>query len=377
MVSQRGTMTVKLLDLIPQYESIRDEIRDAIEEVLSTQQFILGRKVEELEAEIARYCGASFAVGVASGSDAILLSLMALGIGEGAEVITTPYTFFSTVSSITRLGARPVFADIDPRTYNIDPDQVSRRMTRDTRAIIVVHLFGQPADMDAIMNAAGRRGIPVVEDACQSIGARYAGRRAGSIGAAGCLSFFPSKNLGGCGDGGMVVTGDAGVARAVRLLRAHGGRERYYHDVVGINSRLDSLQAAVLLVKMRHLEKWHEGRRANAAFYDGELSKISGVTIPFIGAHGESVYNQYVIRVKERDALKAFLQESGVGCEVYYPVPLHLQRCFAFLGGSEGDMPEAEAAARETLALPVYPELTLAQKEYVVSCIRAFQERRA
>lgn len=377
MAPPKNAMTVKLLDLVPQYEGIRDEIREAIDEVLSTQQFILGKKVEALEAEIARYCGVRWAAGVASGSDAILLSLMGLGIGAGNEVITTPYTFFSTVSSITRLGATPVFADIDPRTYNIDPAYVSRRITDRTRAIIVVHLFGQTAAMDEISGAARRKGIPVIEDACQSIGALYKGKRAGSLGEAGCLSFFPSKNLGGYGDGGMIVTNDAELVSSVRMLRVHGGRERYYHDVVGINSRLDSIQAAVLLVKMRHLEQWHERRRANAAYYDRELSRIPGVTVPAIEPGNTSIYNQYVIRVKERDALKAFLQESGIGCEVYYPVPLHLQKCFAFLGGKEGDMPESEAAARETLAIPVYPELASAQKEYVVSKIREFMERRA
>jgi dTDP-4-amino-4,6-dideoxygalactose transaminase len=377
MTSKVQSMTVKLLDLVPQYESIKDEIRAAIDEVLSTQQFILGKKVEELEAAIARYCGVMHAVGVASGTDAILLSLMALGVKEGDEVVTTPYTFFSTVSSIARLGARPVFADIDPRTYNVDPDAVARRITRATKAILVVHLFGQIAEMDAITAAAGRSGIPVIEDACQSIGARYRGRRAGSLGAAGCLSFFPSKNLGGFGDGGMIVTDDAPLADAARMLRVHGGRERYYHDVIGINSRLDALQAAVLLVKLRHVDEWHEGRRRNAAYYDRELSKIGGVTIPCVEPHNESVYNQYVIRVKGRDALREHLRDRGVGCDVYYPVPLHLQKCFAFLGGKTGDFPESERAARETLALPVYPELENAQREYVVSCIRDFLERRA
>jgi dTDP-4-amino-4,6-dideoxygalactose transaminase len=377
MAPNAKAMTVKLLDLVPQYESIRDEIGAAIDEVLSTQQFILGKKVEELEAAIARYCGVEHAVGVASGTDAILLALMALGVKEGDEVVTTPYTFFSTVSSITRLGARPVLADIDPRTYNIDPGRVSKLVTRKTKAILVVHLFGQIAEMDAISEAAGRSGIPVVEDACQSIGARYKGKRAGSIGAAGCLSFFPSKNLGGFGDGGMIVTGDASLADAARMLRVHGGRERYYHDVVGINSRLDALQAAVLLVKMKHLDGWHEGRRKNAAYYDGGLSKMAGVTIPYVEPHNESVYNQYVIRVKERDALRDHLRKRGVGCDVYYPVPLHLQKCFAFLGGKAGDFPESERAARETLALPVYPELGTAEKEYVVSTIRDFLERRA
>lgn len=377
MSSDAHPMTVKLLDLVPQYVGIRDEIRTAIDEVLSTQQFILGKKVEELEAEIARYCGVRHAVGVASGTDAILLILMALGVKEGDEVVTTPYTFFSTVSSVTRLGAKPVLADIDPRTYNIDPDRVSKLVTRKTKAILVVHLFGQIAGMDAISEAAARSGVPVVEDACQSIGARYKGKRAGSIGAAGCLSFFPSKNLGGFGDGGMIVTDDASLADAARMLRVHGGRERYYHDVVGINSRLDALQAAVLLVKMKHLDGWHEGRRKNAAYYDRELSRVEGVAIPYVEPHNESVYNQYVIRVKERDALRDHLRNRGVGCDVYYPVPLHLQKCFAFLGGKAGDFPESERAARETLALPVYPELGTAEKEYVVSSVREFLERRA
>ncbi len=377
MASNEHPMKVKLLDLVPQYESIRDEIGAAIDEVLSTQQFILGKKVEALEEEIARYCGVKHAVGVASGTDAILLTLMALGVKEGDEVVTTPYTFFSTVSCITRLGARPVLADIDPRTYNVDPDRVSKLVTRKTRAILVVHLFGQIAEMDAISEAAGRSGIPVVEDACQSIGARYKGKRAGSLGAAGCLSFFPSKNLGGFGDGGMIVTDNPSLADAARILRVHGGREKYYHDVVGINSRLDALQAAVLLVKLKRLDGWHEGRRKNAAYYDRELSKAAGVTIPYVEPHNESVYNQYVIRVKERDALRERLRERGVGCDVYYPVPLHLQKCFAFLGGKPGDFPESERAARETLALPVYPELGAAEKEYVVTSVRDFLERRA
>ena len=377
MTSNEQSMTVKLLDLVPQYESIKDEIRAAIDEVLSTQQFILGKKVEELEVEIARYCGVQHAVGVASGTDAILLILMALGVKEGDEVVTTPYTFFSTVSSITRLGARPVLADIDPRTYNVDSEAVAKRITRATKAILVVHLFGQIAGMDMISEAAARSGIPVIEDACQSIGARYKGRRAGSLGAAGCLSFFPSKNLGGFGDGGMIVTDDSPLADAARMLRVHGGREKYYHDVVGINSRLDALQAAVLLVKLRHVDEWHEGRRRNAAYYDRELSKTAGVTIPYVEPHNESVYNQYVIRVTERDALREHLRKRGVGCDVYYPVPLHLQKCFAFLGGKPGDFPESERAARETLALPIYPEIKTAEKEYVVSCIREFMERRA
>lgn len=376
MKNTGGRMTVKLLDLAAQYATIRGEIRGAIDEVLESQQFILGPRVEELERAIASYCGAAHAVGVASGSDAILLALMALGVGAGDEVVTTPYTFFSTASSITRLGAKPVFADVDPRTCNIDPARAAALIGPRTKAVLVVHLFGQTADMDPIMEAAFARGVPVIEDACQSIGARYKGRPAGSIGVAGCLSFFPSKNLGGLGDGGMVVTSDAALADIARTLRVHGGRERYYHDVVGINSRLDALQAAALLVKMRHLEDWHEGRRRNAAWYDERLAGVPGLETPRVEAHNRSVYNQYVIRSRDRDALMAFLRESGVGCEVYYPVPLHLQRCFAYLGGREGDCPEAERAARESLALPVYPELPPAEREYVAARIREFAERR-
>lgn len=377
MQRAQGPMTVKLLDLVPQYEGIRGEIREAIEDVVSSQQFILGPKVELLERRVAAYCGAQHGVGVASGSDALLLALMALGVGPGDEVVTTAYTFFSTVSSITRLGATPVFADIDPATYNLDPASVARRVTPRTKAILVVHLFGRMADMDPIMACAREAGgVPVVEDACQSIGASYRGRPAGSIGVAGCLSFFPSKNLGGFGDGGMIVTNDEALAERARLLRVHGGRERYYHDVVGINSRLDALQAAVLLVKMRHLERWHEGRARNAARYDELLAGIPGIATPRVDPRDRCVYNQYVIRSSRRDALMAFLRERGVGCEVYYPVPLHLQKCFAFLGGRPGDLPESERAARESLALPVYAELAPAQLEYVASAVRAFADGR-
>jgi len=372
----KATMKVKLLDLVPQYEMIRGEIRAAIDEVLASQQFILGAKVAELEETAARYCGTARAVGVASGSDAILLVLMALGVGAGDEVVTTPYSFFSTVSSITRLGATPVFADIDPRTYNIDPAAVARALTPRTKAVLVVHLFGQAAEMDPIMAAARKRGIPVVEDACQSIGARYRGTSVGSIGAAGCLSFFPSKNLGGFGDGGMIVTNDSRLADEAAMLRVHGSRTKYYHEAVGINSRLDALQAAVLLVKMRHLDRWHEGRRANAAFYDRELSKLGGVTIPRVEPHNWSVYNQYVIATRRRDEMRRFLADAGIGTEVYYPVPLHLQKCFAFLGAREGAFPRSEEAARETMALPVYPELTSAEREYVVSKIGEFARAR-
>lgn len=365
-------MKVKLLDLTAQYEKIRGEVMDAVTEVFDSQYFILGPKVAELEEQIAGYCNAKDAVGVASGSDAILLSLMALGIGPGDEVISTPYTFFSTVSSITRLGARPVFADIDPVTYNIDPAAVAETITENTKAILIVHLYGQTADMDPILEAAGARGIPVIEDACQAIGAEYKGRRAGSMGLAGCFSFFPSKNLGGAGDGGIITTSDERLAEDLRRLRNHGGRERYYHDEVGINSRLDAVQAAVLLVKLRHLDTWSEGRIANAARYDRLLGGIEGITTPVVSEGNRHIYNQYVIRVPQRDELKSFLQENDIGCEIYYPVPLHLQKCFSFLGGAEGDCPESERAALETLALPIFTELTPEMQEYAAGKIAEF-----
>jgi dTDP-4-amino-4,6-dideoxygalactose transaminase len=365
-------MKVPLLDLVAQYNTIRDEIREAVDEVFESQRFILGPRVTELEERVAGYCGVSHAVGTASGSDAILLALAALDIGAGDEVITTPYSFFSTVSGITRLGARPIFADIDPRTYNVDPERVAQAIGPRTKAVLVVHLYGQTAEMDPILEAAGARGIPVIEDACQAIGAGYRGRPAGSMGLAGCFSFFPSKNLGGAGDGGMITTDDGALAERLRVLREHGGRRRYYHDEVGINSRLDALQAAVLLVKLRHLDEWTEGRRRNAARYDELLSELGEIVTPTALPYNRHIYNQYVIRSPRRDGLKEHLHGAGIGCEIYYPVPLHLQACFAFLGSKEGDCPEAERAAAESLALPVYPELTAPMQEEVAGEIGRF-----
>lgn len=365
-------MKVKLLDLVKQYERIKGEVEDAIDGVLSSQRFILGQEVAGLEEEIAGYCGVRHAVGVASGSDAILLSLTALGVGRGDEVVTTPYTFFSTASSITRIGAVPVFADIDPRTCNIEPGGISGVFTEKTKAVVVVHLFGQMCDMDPIMQAANERKIPVIEDACQSIGALYRGKKSGSIGATGCFSFFPSKNLGGYGDGGMIVTDDDAVAENVRILRVHGCRERYFHDVVGINSRLDELQAAVLSVKLKYLDEWNLQRRENAAYYDERFSAIDAVGGPCTGAHNIHTYHQYVIRAPRRNELKAFLSENGIGTGIYYPIPLHLQKCFSYLKGKQGDHPESERAARETLALPVYPGLSRGEQGYVVEKIEEF-----
>ncbi len=354
-------MKVPLLDLTAQYATIRDEVRRAMDEVCDSQQFILGPHVERLERAVAGYCQCAHGIGVSSGTDALLVALMALDIKAGDEVITTPYTFFATAGAIARLGARPVFVDIEPDTYNINAALIERAITPRTKAILPVHLYGQCADMDAIL----KFGLPVIEDAAQAIGAEYKGRRAGSMGVMGCLSFFPTKNLGGFGDAGMVVTNDAGLAERVRVLRVHGMQPKYYHRVVGGNFRLDALQAAVLHVKLKHLDDWTRRRQDNAAFYNARLSG-GPVTVH------HHIYNQYVIRSKQRDRLRAHLTAAGIGTEIYYPVPLHLQECFAYLGYRPGDFPEAEAAARETLALPVYPELTREQLEYVVEAIRSF-----
>lgn len=370
-------MKVKLLDLVRQYEGMKDEIGKALDEVFSSQQFVLGERVAEIEGRIASFCNIRHAIGVASGSDALLISLMALGIGPGDEVVTTPFTFFSTVSSIVRLGARPVFVDIDPNTYNIDPAAIRDAFTVRTKAVLVVHLFGQMCDMEVILRAAGERDISVIEDACQAIGSSYNGRKAGSLGRIGCFSFFPTKNLGGCGDGGMIVTDDRGVAERSRMLRVHGSSTRYVHETVGINSRLDEIQAAILSVKLPHLEEWNERRREHAACYDAALKGLDGITVPYVQRGNIHTYHQYVIRVVHRDELTRFLRENGIGCEVYYPIPLHLQECFAFLGGKRGDCPEAEEAAGEVLALPMYPELGTPEREYVVRRVREFADHRS
>jgi len=377
-------MKVPLLDLKEQYRSLKDALLPELERLFESQLFILGDAVRDLERKIASYCGTAQGVGVASGSDALLLSLMALDIGPGDEIITTPYTFFSTASAIVRLGAKVVFADIDRESYNIDPARIEEKITQRTRAILPVHLYGQVADMEAIGKIADAHHLQVIEDAAQAIGAEYGGIRAGALGNTGCLSFFPSKNLGGFGDGGMVVTGSEEIAEKIRILRVHGMKPKYFHRYVGINSRLDALQAVVLSIKLQHLEICHEQRYRHARCY-GELFKQAGLIekeglIPPKEIHGgdtgfRHVYNQYVIRVRERDALREFLIREGVGCEIYYPIPLHLQECFADLGCREGDFPEAEGAAKETLALPVYPELTGKMQEYVVDRIAAFYRR--
>jgi dTDP-4-amino-4,6-dideoxygalactose transaminase len=370
-------MKVPLLDLHAEYESVRAETLRAVERVLESQQFILGPEVAALEEEIARYCGARFAVGCASGSDALLLALMALDIGAGDEVITTPYSFFATASAITRLGARPVFVDIEPGTYNLNVSRIEEAVTPRTRAIMPVHLYGQPAEMRALMEIGRRHNLAIVEDAAQAIGAEDNSVRAGSIGAMGCFSFYPTKNLGGAGDGGLVTTNDEQLAERLRILRAHGMEPKYFHKEVGINSRLDSLQAAILRVKLPHLDEWSDARKRNADRYR-ELFRDAGlaeeVGLPLERPDVRHIYNQFVIRVdgERRNALREHLKDDEIGTEIYYPVPLHLQECFAELDYRRGEFPESEKAARETLALPVYPALTLEQQRHVVESIERF-----
>jgi dTDP-4-amino-4,6-dideoxygalactose transaminase len=377
--------TVPLLDLKPQYTALKTEIDAAIARVVDSQHFILGPEVSALEEEVAGYSGARHGIGMSSGTDALLAALMAHDVAAGDEVIVPTYTFFATAGVVSRLGAKPVFVDIDPVTYNLLPDATSAAITERTRAIIPVHLYGRMVEMEPFIDMARRKGIAVIEDAAQAIGATDAqGRRAGSIGDMGCFSFFPSKNLGGFGDGGMTVTQDDGVAQKLKMLRMHGSEPKYYHAIVGGNFRLDALQAAVLRVKLRHLDRWTEGRRRNADTYralfaetglatdgaSGATTADAAVILP-AGAPGH-IYNQFVIRVRNRDGLQAHLKEHGVGTEIYYPVPLHRQQCFADLGYAEGRLPHAEAAARETLALPIYPELTELQIEQVVDTVRGF-----
>lgn len=370
----RGAMRVPLLDLKAQHETIRDEVYAAIRRVIEDQWFILGPEVAALEEEIALLCSSARGIGASSGTDALLMALMALDVGPGDEVITTSYSFFATAGVIARLGATPVFIDIDPRSFNLDAERAVEAFTGRTRAVMPVHLFGRVAPLDALLESAARREIPVVEDAAQAIGATDRdGRKAGSVGRCGCFSFFPSKNLGAYGDGGMVVTDDEPLADRLARIRVHGGATRYLHDEVGGNFRLDALQAAILRVKLGHLAAWSAGRRDNAARYRA-LFADAGVdgTVTLPEDEPGHIYNQFVIRAPDRDALRDFLGGQGVATEVYYPLPLHLQPCFRELGYREGDLPHAEAAARETLALPVYPELTDDQAEFVVDRIRSF-----
>ncbi|MBI2150543.1 MAG: DegT/DnrJ/EryC1/StrS family aminotransferase [Acidobacteria bacterium] len=358
-------MQVPLLDLKAQYATIREEIRPALDRVLESQRFILGPEGEALEKEIAAYSRCPHAIAVSSGTDALLAALMAIEIRPGDEVITSPYSFFATASAIARLGAKPVFADIDRGTFNIDPAGIEARITSRTRAIIPVHLFGQMADMPPLMDIARRRNLAVIEDAAQAIGAEFDGRRAGSIGDLGCFSFYPTKNLGGFGEGGMVMAKDSGLADRLRLLRNHGFRIKYHSEILGGNFRLDEIQAAVLRVKLRHLDEWTEGRRRNATRYREALAPAASIELPHEVPNSRHIYNQFVIRAARRDGLMAHLKGKGIGCEVYYPVPLHLQTCFRDLGNKAGDFPISESASSESLAIPIYAELTPAMIQAV------------
>lgn len=381
-------MNIPLLNLKAQYLTIKDEIKQAMDEVLESQHFILGPKVAGLETEIAGYSECRYALGVSSGTDAILLALMALGIGPGDCVITTTYTFFATAGCIARLGARPVFVDIEPETFNISPDKLEALLQSiptnelaHVKAVIPVHLFGQMANMDKIVPICKKYGLRIIEDAAQAIGAECMyeemKRKAGSIGNIGCFSFFPSKNLGGIGDGGMVVTNDESLYERMKILRSHGSQPKYHHKYVGGNFRLDEIQAAVLSVKLKYLDGWTEKRQQNAAIYDRLLHEIamSAIHTPETSPGNKHIYNQYCIKTQKRDALKAYLAENGVGTEVYYPVPMHLQECFAYLGYTAGQFPESEIAAHCSLALPIYPEMSREGLEYVAGLIKEFVKR--
>ncbi len=366
---------VPLLNLKAQYKTIREEVNQAIQEVCENQAFILGSKVQEFEQAVAEYSQAKFAVGVSSGTDAILIALMGLGIHAGDEIITTPHTFFATTGCIARLGAKPVFADIEPDTFNIDPTKIEEKITPKTKAILCVHLFGQCCEMGPIKEIAQKHSLAIVEDAAQSIGAEWNGHRAGSIGDVGCFSFFPSKNLGAFGDGGMVVSNNEELAERIRILRVHGSKPKYYHKIIGGNFRLDALQAAVLSIKLKYLDGWTAKRQQNATDY-AHLFEKSGlvgkqVILPTI-QQDRHIFNQYTIRVKQRNELMKYLKDNKIGCEIYYPVPMHLQECFAYLGYKEGDFPNTESAAKESLSIPIYPELTQNQKEYIEGKIQEF-----
>ena len=373
-------MQVPLFDLKSQFAPIRDAMRAAVDRVFESQGFVLSEEVSALEAEVAAYCQTKYAIGCASGSDALILALMSLGVGPGDEIITSPFTFFATGSAITRFGARPVFVDIDPQTYNLDPALAAKAVTKKTKAIVPVHIYGQCAEMDSLLELGRDAGVAIIEDAAQAIGAKDRGRRAGSMGTIGCFSFYPSKNLGGAGDGGMIVTNDPDHAGRLRMLRVHGEEKRYYHRCIGINSRLDSLQAAVLRVKLPHLDKWIAGRQHRAQRYESifaEAGLPEFIEPPYVRADASHVFHLFVIQVRggRRDALLDHLKNAGVGSGVYYPVPLHLQECFGNLGYQLGDFPISEAASAKTLALPVYPELTDEQQDYVVKTITQFFRR--
>ncbi len=378
-------MKVPFFDLTKQFPLIEKEVHASLEEVFKTQQFILGPQVTQLEETIASYCQMKYGIGVASGSDALLLALMALGIERGDEVILPPFTFFATAGSVSRLGAKPVFVDIDPETFNIDPSKIEEKISPKTKAIIPVHLFGQCADMDPILQIAKVKGLFVIEDAAQALGAEYKpssgspSRRAGGMGDLGCFSFYPTKNLGAMGDAGMVVTNRLDLAEKIRILRVHGSQPKYFHRWIGLNSRLDTLQATILLVKFRYFEEWTRERQRKAKLYhtlfkESDLDPAD-LQLPITQYENLHIYHQYVIRVRERDCLRGYLTQEGIGTDIYYPLPLHLQECFSYLNHRRGDFPNSERASEEVLALPIYPELTEDQQCFVVDRIRAFYRR--
>jgi dTDP-4-amino-4,6-dideoxygalactose transaminase len=362
-------MNVPFLDLKRQYSSIKEELDQAVFSVLSHSRFIMGPEVKAFEEKVAEYCGSKFAIGVASGTDALLLSLRACGVGAEDEVITTGFSFFATAGVITRLGATPVYVDIDPDTYNMAPDQIEKKITSKTKAIMPVHLYGQCAEMDPILVIAKKHNLKVVEDAAQAIGAKYKGKKAGTMGHFGCFSFFPSKNLGAAGDGGMIVTDDSEMAELVKMLRVHGAKPKYYHSMVGYNSRLDTIQAAILSVKLKYLDGWTEKRREHAESYNSAF-KDSDIITPKEEDFNYHIYHQYTIAVKNRDKLREVLKDNQIGHDVYYPVPLHLQECYRSLGYEEGDLPEIERKAKEVISLPIYPELTKDEQNFVIETIK-------
>ncbi len=363
-------MRVPLLDLTRQYASIKDKIDDAIQRVLDHGRFIMGPELKEFESNLADYCAVKNGIGVASGTDALLLSLRALGVGPGDEVITSTFTFFSTAGVISRLGARPVFVDIDPRTFNLDPENVAGAITKKTRVVVPVHLYGQIAEMDEISAIAGKHNLAIVEDAAQAIGAVYKGKKAGSFGRTACFSFFPSKNLGAYGDAGFIATDDDDLADLIRKLRVHGAKPKYYHSLIGYNSRLDTVQAAVLMVKLKYLPDWHEARRERAARYDDMLKNVQQIATPLVHGHNYHIYHQYTLIAEDRDGLKDFLKTREIGIDTYYPLPLHLQDCYSDLGYRRGDLPVSERLSEKVISLPIFPELTNEEQDFVVESIK-------
>lgn len=364
-------INIQLIDLKRQYESIRDEIKNAAIDVLESGQYILGPQVQKFEQEVADYCSTKYAIGVANGTDALLLTLDALGIGPGDEVITTPFTFFATAEVVSQMGATPVFVDIDPRTYNIDVSKIEQAITSKTKAIIPVHIFGQPADLDEIMSIAKKHDLVVVEDACQAIGSEYKGKRIGSIGDAGCFSFFPTKNLGGYGDGGIIVTNDEALAKRLRILREHGSNPKYYHSMIGYNSRLDPMQAAMLSVKLKYLDGWNAKREELSLKYNEALKDLP-IVCPHVAKDRKHVYHLYILQTDERGALMKHLKGNGVASGVYYPVPLHRQEVYKSLGYGDGSLTVSDEAAKRTLALPLYPEMTEDEQAYIIGVVKDF-----